>query len=189
MTAVSEKQIFDALATLTRAFGEGGVPDPEGGESALVAAMDAESRGSLGEAALAVAFGAFAASGSLDGPMHALMASLGLMAVLSGEEPDPPAEIMAALADGTLVDKEIERAGEALDREHGRGADCDRVTAAIEARILGNAILLAGCTLPEDQDGQAAVRLRAARILAKLAAGLLTMNMAAAETSEAPPGS
>jgi hypothetical protein len=65
-----------------------------------------------------------------------------------------------------------------VDREFGRDAPAEAVTAALEARILGTAVTLAGCTLPEGVDGQAAVRLRAARCLARLAAGLMAMNAA-----------
>jgi hypothetical protein len=59
------------------------------------------------------------------------------------------------------------------------------VAAALEARILGTAVTLAGCTLPEGVDGQAAVRLRAARCLAKLSAGLMAMNAAGAAAAAA----
>jgi len=71
---------------------------------------------------------------------------------------------------------EIDRAGEAVDAAFGRSATAEAVTAILEARILGTSITLGGCTLPESVDGQIAVRLRAARCLARLAAGLLAMN-------------
>ena len=61
------------------------------------------------------------------------------------------------------------------------------MTAALEARILGTAVTLAGCTLPEGVDGQAAVRLRAARCLAKLSAGLMLMNAAGGGAAPRPP--
>lgn len=44
----------------------------------------------------------------------------------------------------------------------------------------------AGCTLPEGVDGQVAVRLRAARCLKGLAAGLMAMNAVVAATSGLP---
>ena len=69
------------------------------------------------------------------------------------EEPDPPAEIMAVLADDERVETEIDRAGEAVDTEFPR---------------------------------EAAVRLRAARYLTRLAAGLLTMNATEATLAAAP---
>jgi hypothetical protein len=211
MTATSEQRLFLALATLVRAFTEGGLPAvpetetaPRGataaaGEApgtaagadmpAFLAAMDEEEREALGEAALAVAFGAFAAGGRETGPMQALLAALGLMAVLAGEEPDPPAEILGIAAEDARVEAEIDRAGEALDAEFGREATAEAVTAALEARLLGTAITLAGCTLPEGVEGPAAVRLRAARCLARLAAGLLAMNAAAGTAGRpaAPP--
>lgn len=184
MAAVSEQRLFDALATISRAFAEGGVPGAEGGDAAI-AAMDPETREVLGEAALAVAFGAFAARAG-EGAMHSLIAALGLLAIAADEEPDPPAEIMGIGAEDARVEAELDRAGEALDREFGRDADCATMTAALEARILGNAILLGGCTLPEGVDGAVAVRLRAARALVRLAAGLVAMN-AAGETPGVTP--
>ena len=153
--------------------------------------MDDEAREVLGEAALAVSFGAFASRGGDGGPIHTLVAAMGLMAILSGEEPDPPAEILGIAAEDGRVEAEVDRAGEAVDGEFGRGASADAVT-ALEARILGTAVTLAGCTLPEGVEGQAAVRLRAARCLAKLAAGLMLMNAAgggAAAASGAALGS
>ena len=198
MAAVSEQRLFEALATVARAFADGGVPampgadaapggagDPANPSSPAIAAMDDEAREVLGEAALAVAFGAFASRGGGDGgPIHALVAAMGLMAILANEEPDPPAEIGGIAAEDGRVEAEIDRAGEAVDREFGRDASADAVAAALEARILGTAVTLAGCTLPEGVDGQAAVRLRAARCLAKLSAGLMAMNAA----SGAAPG-
>ena len=204
MAAVSEQRLFDALATVARAFADGGVPAmpampgadaapgvdaaPDAGAAAgpspAIAAMDDEAREVLGEAALAVAFGAFASRGGDGGPIHTLVAAMGLMAILSGEEPDPPAEIRGIAAEDGRAEAEIDRAGEAVDREFGRDASAGAVTAALEARILGTVIALAGCTLPEGVDGQAAVRLRAARCLAKLSAGLMAMNAA----SGAAPG-
>ena len=190
---VSEQRLFAALATLSRAFAEGGAPampgsaaEAEGaaatppGPSPAIAAMDDESREVLGEAALAVAFGAFASRGGDGGPIHALVAAMGLMAILAGEEPDPPAEILGIAAGDARVEAEIDRAGEAVDAEFGRGATAEAVTGALEARILGGAIALAGCTLPEGgaEEGQARVRLRAARCLARLSGGLLAMNAA-----------
>lgn len=182
MAAISEQKLFDALATLTRAFAEDGLPAPPDADAAdlspAITAMDDETREVLGEAALAVAFGAFASRGGDGGPIQTLIASMGLMAILAGEEPDPPAEIMGIAAEDERVDAEIERAGEAIDREFGRDASAEMLISALEARILGTAITLAGCTLPEEVDGQAAVRQRAARCLTRLAAGLLAMNAA-----------
>ncbi len=189
MATVSEQRLFDALATVARAFEDGGVPAMPGADAApdagaaanaspAIAAMDDEAREVLGEAALAVAFGAFASRGGDGGPIHTLVAAMGLMAILSGEEPDPPAEILGIAAEDARVEAEIDRAGEAVDREFGRDATAEAVTAALEARILGSAITLAGCTLPEGVDGQAAVRLRASRCLTRLAAWLMAMNVA-----------
>ena len=192
MAAVSEQRLFDALATVARAFADGGVPAMPGMEAApedagaagqspsspAIAAMDDEAREVLGEAALAVSFGAFASRGGDGGPIHTLIAAMGLMAILAEEEPDPPAEILGIAAEDARVEAEIDRAGEAVDGEFGRDASAEAVAAALEARILGTAVTLAGCTLPEGVDGQAAVRLRAARCLAKLSAGLMLMNAA-----------
>jgi hypothetical protein len=190
MAAISEQRLFEALATITRAFADGGLPASPDAEAAApspaITAMDDETREVLGEAALAVAFGAFASRGGDGGPMQTLIASLGLLAILAGEEPDPPAEIMGIVAEDERVDAEIERTGEAIDREFGRDASAEVLIGALEARILGTAITLAGCTLPEGVDGQAAVRLRAARCLTRLAAGLLAMN-AAGGTAPGPP--
>jgi hypothetical protein len=188
MVAISEQRLFDALATITRAFADGGVPPMSGADAApardasdgspAIEAMDDQSREVLGEAALAVAFGAFASRGGDGGPVQTLIASLGLMAILSGEEPDPPAEVMGIAAEDGRVEAEIDRAGEAIDREFARDATPEAITGALEARILGTAITLGGCTLPEGSDGQSAVRLRAARCLVRLATGLLAMNAA-----------
>jgi hypothetical protein len=197
MAAVSEQRLFDALATVARAFADDGVPAmpgadvaPDAGAAAdgspAIAAMDDEAREVLGEAALAVAFGAFASRGGDGGPIHTLIAAIGLMAILQDEEPDPPAEILGIAAEDARVEAEIDRAGEAVDREFGRDASAGAVTAALESRILGTALTLAGCTLPEALDGQAAVRLRAARCLAKLAAGLMAMNAAGRPMSGFP---
>jgi hypothetical protein len=150
--------------------------------------MDDEAREVLGEAALAIAFGAFASRGGDGGPIQTLIAAMGLMAILAGEEPDPPAEILGIAAEDARVEAEIDRAGEAVDREFGRDATAEAVTAALEARVLGTALTLAGCTLPEGADGQAAVRLRAARCLAKLAAGLVAMNAAGGAAVGQPGG-
>jgi hypothetical protein len=198
MAAVSEQRLFDALATVARAFADGGVPAMPGADAApdagatadaspAIAALDDEAREVLGEAALAVSFGAFASRGGDGGPIHTLVAAMGLMAILSGEEPDPPAEIGGIAAEDGRVEAEIDRAGEAVDREFGRDAPADAVAAALEARILGTAVTLAGCTLPEGVDGQAAVRLRAARCLAKLSAGLMLMNAAGGGAAPRPP--
>ena len=194
MVTISEQRLFDALATITRAFADGGVPalpsaDVAPGSTApepspAIAAMDDATREVLGEAALAVAFGAFASRGGDGGPIHTLIASLGLMAILAGEEPDPPAEITNIAAQDEQVEAEIDRAGEALDGAHGADAVAEEVVGALEARILGTAITLAGCTLPEGASGQHAVRLRAARCLARLAAGLMAMNVAGGTTPE-----
>lgn len=197
---VSQLKLFEALATVSRAFAEGGVPalgEAEAGQTAepahavgpspAIEAMDGESRAVLGEAALAVAYGAFASRGAAEeGPMHMLLGAMGLMALQAGEEPDPPAEIMALAADDDRVEREIDAAGDAVDAEFGRDAAPGAPAAALEARLLGTAIVLAGCTLPEGVRGQAAVRLRAARMLARLAAGLMSMNVAGAPVP-APP--
>ncbi len=197
MAAVTEQRLFDALATITRAFADGGVPPmpgadvaPDGGAgdaSPAIAAMDDQSREVLGEAALAVAFGAFASRGGDGGPIQLLIGALGLMAILAGEEPDPPAEIMGIAAEDGRVEAEIDRAGEAIDREFARDATPEAITGALEARILGTAVTLAGCTLPEGSDGQAAVRLRAARWLVRLATGLVAMNAAGRATPTTMP--
>jgi hypothetical protein len=149
------------------------------------AGNDDAAQEALGEAALAVAFGAFLARGGEAGPMQTLIASIGLLETLAGEEPDPPAEILGIAAEDDRVEAEIDRAGEAVDAEFGRDADAAAITAALEARILGSAITLAGCTLPADAEGQRAVRLGAARCLARLAAGLLAMNAAAGDPAAA----
>ena len=188
VASVSEQRLFEALATITRAFADGGVPGLQGGAaeadagdpSPAITALSPETREVLGEAALAVAFGAFASRGGDGGPIHTLTAAMGLMAILADEEPDPPAEIQGIVADDHRVEAEIDRAGEAIDQEFGRDAKAEAVTSALEARILGTALTLAGCTLPENLDGQAAVRLRAARCLTRLAAGVLLMNLAGA---------
>jgi hypothetical protein len=200
MAAISEQRLFDALSTVARAFADGGVPAmpgtgaaPGAGAAAAaadpspaIAAMDDGAREVLGEAALAVAFGAFASRGGDGGPIHTLVAAMGLMAILSGEEPDPPAEILGIAAGDAQVEAEIDRAGEAVDGEFGRDAAAEAVAAALEARILGTAVTLAGCTLPEGAEGQAAVRLRAARCLAKLSAGLMLMNAAGGGAAPRP---
>lgn len=193
----SEQRLFDALATISRVFAEGGVPNLPGlgqGEaeveqaSSSIPAISPETGEVLGEAALAVAFGAFAARGGNGGPIHTLITTLGLMAIIAGEEPDPPAEILGIAAEDERVEAEIDRAGEAVDQEFGRDASGNAVAAALEARILGTAVTLAGCTLPDGVDGQAAVRLRAARCLTKLAAGMLAMNLTNAVSSGADQG-
>ena len=190
MTTVSEQRLFDALATITRAFGEGGFPpvdaagagatDGAAGPSPAIEALSDDTREVLGEAALAVAYGAFASRGGDGGAIHTLVAAMGLMAHLSGEEPDPPAEILSIAAQDARVEAEIDRAGEAIDTEFGRDASAEALIAALEARILGTAITLAGCTLPDGAAGQSEVRLRAARWLARLSAGLMAMNVAQA---------
>ncbi|MBB5694704.1 hypothetical protein [Muricoccus pecuniae] len=188
MTSASEHRLFEALATITRAFADGGVPSLDGDAggrdspdpSPAITALSPETREVLGEAALAVAFGAFASRGGDGGPIHTLTAAMGLMAILADEEPDPPAEIQRIVADDQRVEAEIDSAGEAIDREFGRDASGEAVIAALEARLLGTALTLAGCTLPEGSDGQGAVRLRAARCLTSLATGLLLMNIAGA---------
>ena len=188
MAPISEQRLFDALATITHAFADGGMPGVEGasgaaseggeGPSPAIEALSPHTREVLGEAALAVAYGAFASRGGEGGAMHTLIAAMGLMAQLSGEEPDPPAEILAIGAQDGRVEEEIDRAGDAVDEEFGRDASPEALVAALEARIVGTAITLAGCTLPEGAAGQAEVRLRAARALARLSAGLMAMNVA-----------
>lgn len=196
MSTVPEKALFDALATVSRAFTEAAAPasgdaGPTDGASDLVNSVQPEVREALGEAALAVAYGAFASQDREAGVMHMLVGAIGLLAMQAGEEPDPPAEIMAVLAEDDRVETEIDRAGEAVDQEFGRDAPCETLAAALEARIVGSAITLAGCTLPERLDGQSAVRAQAARILARLAAGLMTINAAEKHGASAtqPPAS
>ena len=193
MTTSSEKALSDALAAVSRAFADDGVPSlaeaeghPAGPSHAPVEAMDPEVREALGEASLAVAYGAFASLDQAEGAMHMLVGATGLLALHAGEDADPSVEIMTLLADDTRVEVEIDRAGEALDQELGREASAASLTAALEARIVGTAITLAGCTLPPGLDGQAAVRARAARYLARLAVGLLAIN--AVEAGGLPAG-
>lgn len=196
MAPISEQRLFDALATITRAFGDGGVPSFEGAPqttepadaSPAIEALSPHMREVLGEAALAVAYGAFASRGGDGGAVHTLIAAMGLMSILSGEEPDPPAEILAIGAEDARVEQEIDRAGDALDGEFGRDASAPALIAALEARILGTAITLAGCTLPDGAAGQAEVRLRAARCLARLSAGLMLMNVAHGATDSSVAG-
>lgn len=187
MASSTKPNIHQALAQVAQAVADGRLPllfdrggDPSWdsqGEPPL-ARMDAESGEVLGEAALAVAFGAFAARGGDGGPIHTLVASIGLMAILAGEEPDPPQEIASVLTDGDKVEAEIDRAEELVDKAFRKTRSSDDAIAALEARIVGAAITLAGCTLQDGEDGQEAVRMRAARYLARLSAGLLLMNQA-----------
>ena len=125
--ALSEQQIFQALTTLTHAMADlthamaddklalGSQPERQvdvvRDENPVLATMDSEALEVLGEATLAVAFGAFASRDGFDGPMHTMVAALGLMAMLAGQELDPPAEIMSVVADGERVEAEIDRAG------------------------------------------------------------------------------
>ncbi|MBP0444099.1 hypothetical protein J8J14_04845 [Roseomonas sp. SSH11] len=185
MPSASDLKLFDALATVSRAFAEGRlVPAGDDGDvpaeaapaAGMLQAMDEESRAVLGEAALAAAYGAFAADGGEAGAMHMLVGAIGLMAASAGEDVDPPEDILSVLADGERVEAEIDQAGEAVDAEFGRDASAEQLAAALESRILGTAITWAGCTLPDGQEGQAAIRLRAARLLTRLAAGLMSMN-------------
>ena len=193
MTTSSEKALSDALAAVSRAFADDGVPSlaeaeghPAGPSHAPVEAMDPEVREALGEASLAVAYGAFASGDEAAGALHMLVGATGLLALHGGEDADPALEIMTVLADDTRVETEIDRAGEALDRELGRDASAAGLSAALESRIVGTAITLAGCTLPAGLDGQAAVRARAARYLARLAVGLLAVNAMEAAAPSAP---
>lgn len=195
MTTIPEKALFDALAAVSRAFAGDGIPglaEADGhpasqsdASSGTIEAMNPEVREALGEASLAVAYGAFASGDEAAGAMHMLVGATGLLALHAGEDADPSAEIMAVLADDTGVEIEIDRAGEALDQELGRNASAAALTATLEARIVGTAITLAGCTLPTSLDGQAAVRARAARCLARLAVGLLAINAMEAGGSSA----
>ncbi|WP_043342331.1 hypothetical protein [Belnapia moabensis] len=194
MAPSTSPDIHQALALVAKAVADGSLPilldgseeTPWGDKEATpLARMDAESGEVLGEAALAVAFGAFAARGGDGGPIHTLVASIGLMAMLAGEEPDPPKEIASVLTDGDKVEVEIDRAGNLADEEFHKTQSSDDAIAALEARIVGTAITLAGCTLPKDEDGQEAVRVRAARYLARLSAGLLVMNQAIRAKAEA----
>jgi len=182
MTMIREKALFDALSAVSRSFAEDGIPSiPDadadaGAASDTVEAMNPEVRAALGEAALAVAYGAFASQDHAAGALHMLVGATGLLALHAGEDADPVWEVMGVLADDDAVETEVDRAGDALDRELGRDASAERQIAALEARITGTAIMLAGCTLPPSLDGQAAVRHRAARYLARLAVGLLAIN-------------
>ena len=191
---IREKELFDALAAVSRAFAETGVPVPgdtqntsEAGmqASAEVEAMSPEVKEALGEAALAVAYGAFASQDEAAGAMHMLVGATGLLALHAGEDADPSSEIMGMLADDARVEAEIDRAGEALDQEHATNTSVEALESALEARIAGTAIMLAGCTLPVELDGQAAVRARAARYLARIAVGLLAINAVEAAQRDA----
>ncbi|GGC71353.1 hypothetical protein GCM10011504_56300 [Siccirubricoccus deserti] len=192
MASSIDPKIQQALAVVARGLANGSLQaaldgnDRQGDdEETPIARMDAESGEILAEAALAVAFGAFAARGGDGGPIHTLVASVGLLAMMAGEEPDPPAEIAAVLTDGDKVESEIERAGELADEAYRKASSGDDAIAALEARIVGTAITLAGCTLAHGEDGHEAVRARAARYLAKLSAGLLLMNRAIREGNAA----
>jgi hypothetical protein len=187
MAPSTKPNIHQALAQVAQAVADGSLPSLLDGEAGLswagegespLARMDAESGEVLGEAALAVAFGAFGARGGDGGPIHTLVASIGLMAMLAGEEPDPPQEIASVLTDGDKVEAEIDLAEVLADEEFRKTRSSDSAIAALEARIVGTAITLAGCTLQDGEDGQEAVRMRAARYLARLSAGLLVMNQA-----------
>lgn len=192
---IREQALFDALSAVSRSFAEDGIPTlaeaegakaggPAGAPSETLEAMDPEVREALGEAALAVAYGAFASQDQAAGAMHMLVGATGLLALHAGEDADPAAEMMGVLADDARVETEVDRAGDALDHELGRDATAAMQIAALEARIAGTAIMLAGCTLPEAHDGQAAVRVHAARYLVRIAAGLLAIN--AMETATLP---
>lgn len=195
MTTIPEKALFDALATVSRAFADDGVPVAAEADSratsphassGTIQGMDPEVREALGEASLAVAYGAFASGDEAAGALHMLVGATGLLALHGGEDADPALEIMTVLADDTRVETDIDRAGEALDRELGRDASAAGLSAALEARIVGTGITLAGCTLPAGLDGQAAVRARAARYLARLAVGLLAVNAMEAAAPSMP---
>lgn len=181
---IPDKALFDALAAVSRAFAEDGVPTLAEAEAHAAAdatpggseALHPDVREALGEASLAVAYGAFASQDEAAGAMHMLVGATGLLALHAGEDADPLAEVMNVLADGARVELEIDRAGDALDQELGRDASAAGLAEALEARIVGTAIMLAGCTLPVGLDGQAAVRAQAARYLARLAVGLLAIN-------------
>ena len=188
---IREKALFDALSAVSRSFAQDGIPPlaatgaaPDAASEA-VETMNPEVREALGEAALAVAYGAFASQDREAGAMHMLVGATGLLALHAGEDANPAEEIASVLADDAKVETEVDRAGEALDRELGRDASAELQIGALEARITGTAIMLAGCTLPASLDGQAAVRLRAARYLSRLAVGLLAVN--AMEQAMAPP--
>jgi hypothetical protein len=195
MAPSPDPKLHQALAVVAKAIADGKLPypldeadqPPMGSDDlGLIGQLDAAGGEVLGEAALAVAFGAFATRGGDDGPVHTLVASIGLMAMLAGEEPDPPAEIGSVLTDGDQVEAEIDQAGELADHAYAKAKSCEEAIAALEARIVGTAITLAGCTLPDDQDDQQAVRLRAARYLARLSAGLLLMNHALQQKAHRP---
>lgn len=183
---IREQALFDALSAVSRSFARDGIPTlaeadgsaapPSGAPSETMEAMDPEVREALGEAALAVAYGAFASQDQAGGAMHMLVGATGLLALHAGEDADPVAEMMGVLADDARVETEVDRAGDTLDHELGRDATAAMQIAALEARIAGTAIMLAGCTLPETHDGQAAVRVHAARYLVRIAVGLLAIN-------------
>jgi hypothetical protein len=195
MAPPPDLKLRQALAVVAKAIADGSLSQPtekadqlrpNRGDLGFVGQLDAESGEVLGEAALAVAFGAFAARGGDGGPIRTLVASIGLMAMLVGEEPDPPAEIGSVLTDGDQVEAEIDQAGELADQMYAKSKSCDDAVAALEARIVGTAITLAGCTLPDEHDSQQAVRARAARYLARLSAGLLLMNQALRKEAGSP---
>ncbi len=96
MALSTSPNIHQALALVAKAVTDGSLPvlldgsgeTPWGDKEATpLARMDAESGEVLGEAALAVAFGAFVVRGGGGGPIHTLVASIGLIAMLAGEEP------------------------------------------------------------------------------------------------------
>jgi hypothetical protein len=195
MAPPPDPKLHQALTLVAKAIADGKLPYPTdetdqplvgSDDPGLIGQLDAEGGEVLGEAALAVAFGAFAARGGDDGPVHTLVASIGLMAMLAGEEPDPPAEIGSVLTDSDQVEAEIDQAGELADHVYAKAKSCDEAIAALEARIVGTAITLAGCTLPDGQADQQAVRMRAARYLARLSAGLLLMNQALQHKAHRP---
>ena len=98
---LSERRVLDALAILSRACASGAVPEAAAPDAP--AGTDEAAQEALGEAALAVAFGAFLARGGEAGPMQTLIASIGLLETLAGEEPDPPAEILGIAAEDDRV--------------------------------------------------------------------------------------
>jgi len=197
MAGISEQQLLGALATIARAQADGGVSKmpgadhaPEGGgtdPSSAVAAMDGEAREILDEAAQAIAFVAFVSRGGNGESNQALTCRHGAHGVACGGGAAPSHRMSPdILAEDGRVEAEIERAGEAIDRESRRDTTAGAIAAAMEARLLGTAITLAGCTLSEGMDGQAAVRACAAHCLTGLAAELMAMAAAGAATSNLP---
>src|SRR3712207_6362795 len=116
MPPVSEQRLFDALATLTRAFADGGMPDMMGeahdargadGASPAIEAMDAKSRRVWGDASLEEAAAAAASRGGDGAPIRSLLGGRALVRRGAGGRRDPPAEILGIAAEDARVKQEI----------------------------------------------------------------------------------